>query len=539
VQDSVEYLDFDSPTFQHIKPFGFIMVNCNLILGVHMLGNLYLDGNITFRSDFEIRSKKLACILQEHGIGQDDTIALLMRNDVNYLEVIQDCRYLGCYFVPLNWHSVAPEIEHIVQDSGAKILIAHTDLVHQLDEQNLPDVLFAIFPTPAEVAESYHIDVNTRSKSADTALDLELSLKTVSQIETPPKAFRGMFAYTSGSTGRPKGIKRKTDDNAGDKFAVYQGLSRSLMQLTTNDRFYVAAPIYHSAPNTLSLCSLAASDVDIFISTKFDPELFLAAIDKYKITHIYIVPTMMIRLLKLPKTVRKQYDLSSLKYALSTGSACPADIKKAMIDWFGPIFYESYGASEIGFMTLISSPEAIEKPGSVGKIVAGGAIKILDENQQELGPLQSGLIYVDLPMFGKFDYTNFDGDSSAYTYQNYISVGDIGFLDEDGYLFINDRQKDMIISGGANIFPLEIESVLIQMQDIVDCAIFGAPDPEFGEMVVAAVQCHPTRNITLEQVHEFLDGKLARFKFPRKLDIHEKLPREDSGKIFKQKLRAT
>ena len=504
-----------------------------------MLGNLYLNDNLTLRTDFETRSKKLANILQKQGVGQNDTIAVLMRNDVKYLEVIQACRYLGSYFVPLNWHSVATEIEHIVQDSGAKILIAHTDLIHQFDQQNLPQVLIAVFPTPTDVADSYHIDVSARSISADRALDLEKSLQTTEQISTQPKAFRGMFAYTSGSTGRPKGIKRKADDSSADKYAVYRGLSQSLMQLTTNDRFYVAAPIYHSAPNTLSLCSLAASDVDIYISTKFDPEHFLNAIEKHKITHIYIVPTMMIRLLKLPQTIREQYDLSSLKYAISTGSACPTDIKTAMIDWFGPIFYESYGASEIGFMTLISSSEALQKPGSVGKVVAGGAIKILDENRQELGPQQSGLIYVDLPMFGEFDYTNFDGDSSAYTYQNYISVGDIGYLDEDGYLFINDRQKDMIISGGANIFPLEIESVLIQMDNIVDCAIFGAPDPEFGEMVVAAVQCKPTKNITLEQMHEFLDGKLARFKFPRKLDIHQKLPREDSGKIFKQKLRAT
>ena len=504
-----------------------------------MLGNLYLDGNVTFRSDFEISSKKLANILQKQGIGQSDTIAILMRNDVKYLELIQACRYLGCYFVPLNWHSVTTEITHIVQDSGAKILIAHTDLIHQLDEKNLPEVKIAVCPTPLEMKESYHIDINASSRAADMALNIELLLQTATQIDTELKPFRGMFAYTSGSTGRPKGIKRKTDASEGDKYAVYQGLSRTLMQLTTNDRFYVAAPIYHSAPNTLSLCSLAASDVDIYISTKFDPEYFLADIHKYKITHIYIVPTMMIRLLKLPQSVREQYNLDSLKFALSTGSACPADIKKAMIDWFGPIFFESYGASEIGFMTLISSSEALKKPGSVGKVVPGGAIKILDENKQELGPLHSGLIYVDLPMFGKFDYTNSDGDSSAYTYQSYISVGDVGFLDDEGYLFINDRQKDMIISGGANIFPLEIESVLIQMDDIVDCAIFGAPDPEFGEMVVAAVQCQPTKNITLEQMHEFLDGKLARFKFPRKLDIHQKLPRQDTGKIFKQKLRAS
>ena len=503
-----------------------------------MPGNLYLDGNITFRSDFETRSKQLANILQQQGIGQGDTIAILMRNDVQYLEVIQACRYLGAYFVPLNWHGVATEIAHIVADSGAKTLIAHTDLVHKFDEQILSNIQIAVFQTTPEVAESYDIDVGIRSKTADEALNIELLLATANPIETQPKPFRGMFAYTSGSTGRPKGIKRKADDSASDKYVVYQGLSSSLMQLTANDKFYVAAPIYHSAPNTLSLCSLAAANVDIYISTKFDPEDFLAAIHKYQITHIYIVPTMMIRLLKLPLAIREQFNLSSLKYALSTGSACPAAIKKSMIDWFGPIFYESYGASEIGFMTLISSSEALEKPGSVGKIVPGGAIKILDENQQELAPLQSGLIYVDLPMFGEFDYTNSDGDSSAYTYQRYISVGDIGFLDADGYLFINDRQKDMIISGGANIFPLEIESLLIQMDDIVDCAIFGVPDAEFGEMVVAAVQCLPRKNVTLEQMHEFLDGKLARFKFPRKLDIHPKLPREDTGKIFKQKLRS-
>jgi long-chain acyl-CoA synthetase len=502
-------------------------------------GNLYLNGNVTLRNDFEKHSKKLATILQKQGIGQNDTIAMLMRNDVQYLEVIQACRYLGCYFVPLNWHSVATEIEHILQDSGAKVLIAHADLVHKMVEQHLQKVWVAIFPTPNEVLKSYHLDINARSKTVDMALNLELALQTAEQIDTPLKPFRGMFAYTSGSTGRPKGIKRSNDDSTADRFAVYKGLSQSLMQLTTKDRFYIAAPIYHSAPNTLSLCSLAASDIDIYISTKFDPEDFLAAIEKYRITHIYIVPTMMIRLLKLPQTIREKYDLGSLKYALSTGSACPTDIKSAMINWFGPIFYESYGASEIGFMTLISSYESLQKPGSVGKVVAGGEIKILSENKQELGPHQSGLIYVDLPMFGQFNYTNFDGDNSAYTYQNCISVGDIGFLDDDGYLFINDRQKDMIISGGANIFPLEIESVLIQMHDIVDCAIYGAPDPEFGETVVVAVQCQPTTSITLEQIHEFLDGKLARFKFPRKLEIHLKLPREDTGKIFKQKLRAT
>ncbi|MEP1449230.1 MAG: AMP-binding protein [Paraglaciecola sp.] len=504
-----------------------------------MNGNLYLDGNPTPRAEFEIRSKKLANLLQAQGIEPNDTIAILMRNDTKYLEVIQACRYLGCYFVPLNWHSVTTEIEHIIQDSRAKVLVAHKDLIKQLEQPKLSEVLLAFFPTPEEVIDNYPIDLQQPSCTADLALDIELSLQTTLPIDSTPKPFRGMFAYTSGSTGRPKGIKRKADDEDTDKYAVYQGLAKSLMQLTCNDKFLVAAPLYHSAPNTLSICTLAASDVTLFIATKFDPQAFLSTIDKSKITHIYIVPTMMIRLLKLPQHIRDQYDLSSLKFAISTGSACPSEIKLAMINWFGPIFYESYGASEIGFMTLISSAEAINKPGSVGKIVPGGDIKILDESKQQLGQLQAGLIYVHLPMFGEFEYTNYDGESSAYKYENYVSVGDIGYLDSENYLFINDRQKDMIISGGANIFPLEIESVLIHMDEIVDCAIFGAPDPEYGEKVVAAVQCHPQKTITLSQMYDFLEGKLARFKYPKKLELHEKLPREDSGKIFKQKLRAS
>ncbi|MBU3002903.1 AMP-binding protein [Paraglaciecola arctica] len=502
-----------------------------------MNGNLYLDGNPTPRAEFEIRSKKLANLLQVKGIEANDTVAILMRNDVKYLEVIQACRYLGCYFVPLNWHSVTTEIEHIIQDSHAKVLVAHKDLIKQLEKYKLPEVLLAFFPTPKEVIDNYPIDLQQPSCTADLALDIELSLQTTLPIDSTPKPFRGMFAYTSGSTGRPKGIKRKIDDSDTDKYAIYQGLAKSLMQLSSSDKFFVAAPLYHSAPNTLSICSLAASEVALFIATKFDPEAFLSTIDKNKITHIYIVPTMMIRLLKLPQNIRVKYDLSSLKFAISTGSACPSVVKLAMINWFGPIFYESYGASEIGFMTLISSAEALNKPGSVGKVVPGGDIKILNESKQQLEQLQSGLIYVHLPMFGEFEYTNYDGESSAYKYENYVSVGDIGYLDNENYLFINDRQKDMIISGGANIFPLEIESVLVQMDEILDCAIFGMPDPEYGEKVVAAVQCHPTTNITLTQIHDFLEGKLARFKYPKTLEIHKKLPREDSGKIFKQKLR--
>jgi long-chain acyl-CoA synthetase len=288
----------------------------------------------------------------------------------------------------------------------------------------------------------------------------------------------------------------------------------------------------------LTLSCLAAENIEVFIEPKFDPERFLADVQKHQITHTYIVPTMMIRLLKLPQSVRDKYDISSLRYALSTGSSWPVDVKQGMIEWFGPIFYESYGASELGFMTLISSTEAAQKPGSVGKAISGGTIIILDDDMQPLPTGESGSIYVHLPMFGPFEYTNTEGTIEGLHYQNHTTLGDVGYLDDDGYLFINDRKKDMIISGGANIFPAEIEAVLIEMPQIVDCAIFGVPHPEFGEKVVAAVQCAEGETVSIEDVAIFLEGKLARFKWPKKLDIHQALPREDSGKIFKQRLKA-
>lgn len=465
-----------------------------------------------------------------------DTVAILMRNAPEYLEIIEACRYVEAYYVPLNWHASPQEIQHILDDSNARVLAGHSDLLEALPRSELSQLSVLEVSTPAEIIDRYDLAPDTAK--TEPAFDLNELIEENQPIDSPPLRFRGMFSYTSGSTGRPKGIKREVDENTPDKYDVYRGLSTSLMNLTPGDRFYVSAPIYHSAPNALSMSCIAAEKADIYIEPKFEAETFLADIDKYKITHTYIVPTMMVRLLKLPQSVRAEYDVSSLRFALSTGSACPTEVKQAMIDWFGPIFYESYGASEIGFMTLISSEEALRKPGSVGKVLPSGSIKILDDNKQPLPAGESGLIYVYLPMFGPFEYTNAEGNLDDLHVDGHTTVGDVGYVDEEGYLFINDRKKDMIISGGANIFPAEIEAVMIDMPEIVDCAVFGVPDKEYGEMIVAAVQCPAGKTVTLADVQNFLQGKLARFKFPRKLDVHESLPREDSGKIFKQRLRA-
>lgn len=498
------------------------------------MGNdLYYNGHKTERAHFLHRAKCIATILENHGVGENDAVAILMRNDVCYLEIVEACRHVGAYYVTLNWHGSAPEIIHILEDSDAKVLIGHSDLSAKLTPDNGMTIPVLAVPTPKEIIAAYNVNPALEKGQ----IDMSRLIKEAMPITTGPLRFRGMQAYTSGSTGRPKGIKRPVDLSRPDPYATYKALAAALLKLTPGDRFYTAAPLYHSAPNALSNFCLATEYAQVHIAPKFDPEGFLKDIERFGITHVYIVPTMMVRLLKLPKSVRTQYDTSTLRFGISTGSAWPRDVKDAMIDWFGPIFYESYGASEIGFMTLISSEESLKKPGSVGKVLEGGSVKIIDDNGNILPVGEAGSIYVDLPQFGDFTYSNTDGDLKGQRYGKHVTVGDIGYLDADDYLYISDRKKDMIISGGANIFPAEIEAALIDMPAIFDCAVFGAPHTEFGESVIAAVQCVPGQSVTLESVQTYLSDKIAKFKIPRNVDVHEQLPREDSGKIFKQRLR--
>lgn len=499
-----------------------------------MKNDLYFEGQKTLREDYLNQAKRYASILKSYGVGEDDSVALLFRNDTVYLELTQACRYVGAYYVTLNWHASGAEIIDILEDSKAKVLIGHSDLTAKFQSGSKLSAVLLTVPTPQQVVDKYKVD-SALAQGQENLSDL---LKTALPVETEPLKSRGLLAYTSGSTGRPKGIRREVNPDSPDQYETYKMLASALMMLKPGDRFYTSAPLYHSAPMALSGFCLAAGYAELYIAAKFDPEGFLADIERYSITHCYIVPTMMVRLLKLPDSVRTKYDTSSLQFGISTGSAWPQDVKQAMIEWFGPIFYEAYGASEIGFITLISSEESIQKPGSVGKILQGGSIKIIDDDHNELPVGEAGSIYVRLNQFGDFKYSNADGDLKGQRYDGHTTVGDVGYLDEDGYLYISDRKKDMIISGGANIFPAEIEAVLIEMPEVFDCAVFGIPNAEFGEMVVAAVQCAAGQSLNLEDMQTYLSNKIARFKIPQKLDLHDKLPREDSGKIFKQRLRA-
>jgi long-chain acyl-CoA synthetase len=257
---------------------------------------------------------------------------------------------------------------------------------------------------------------------------------------------------------------------------------------------------------------------------------------------------MFTRMLKLPEAVRRRYDLSSMEFVIIMGSTCAPEVKRAMIDWWGPVIHESYAASELGLVTFITAGEALKKPGSAGKPIPGVELKIRDaagrdpEGRVKGGRLlpagETGLIYARQPAYTDFTYNNNDAARKSLELDGLWTLGDMGWLDEDGYLYLSDRAVDMVISGGVNIYPAEIENALITMPGVADCAVFGIPDPEFGEALMAAVQPLDSASLDEHQVKEWLAQRIANYKVPRQVVFHEQLPREDSGKIFKRKLRA-
>jgi len=246
---------------------------------------------------------------------------------------------------------------------------------------------------------------------------------------------------------------------------------------------------------------------------------------------------MFVRLLALPAEVRERYDLSSMKFVAATGSPCPPEVKRQMIEWWGPVIHEAYAASELGYITHIDSEEALRKPGSAGRALPGAALKVLSDDGHELAAGRIGVIYARHAATPDFTYSHNDAARRKLETGGLWTLGDMGYVDEDGYLFIVDRQSDMVISGGVNIYPAEIEAVLITMPGVADCALFGVPDAEFGEGLAAAVQPAPGATLTAPQVQAFLRERIAGYKVPRLVSFHAELPREDSGKIFKRKLR--
>jgi long-chain acyl-CoA synthetase len=437
--------------------------------------------------------------------------------------VMWGARRAGLYYVPIITHLTAAESAYIIDNSSAKAIIASAKLLPVC--RDLAEYLPRGLPELRMMAGA---DLNGWLSYPECVAE-QPATPIVDEIEGD------LLQYSSGTTGRPKGIKRPLTHLSP---AQAPGLMTTLVSFWANpDGVYISpAPLYHTAPNVWSM-TFQSAGIPVVVMERFDAEGTLDAIARHRVTHGQFVPVMFTRMLKLPAAVRNAYDVSSLERVIHAAAPCPVDIKKQMIDWWGPIIDEYYASSEAHGSTLITAEEWLARPGSVGRAMSG-ALHILDEEGNELPSGEAGEIYFDTA--SSFEYLN-DPDKTAATTsrQGWRTVGDIGYLDDDGYLYLTDRRHHMIISGGVNIYPQEAENMLVAHPRVMDAAVFGIPDDEMGQSVKGVVQLvdHTEASAELgEDILSWLRERLAHYKCPRSISFEEQLPRTDTGKLYKQSL---
>ena len=473
--------------------------------------------NKTF-ADLECRSRCLSGFFQQSGLLRGDHIAVLMQNNQYYHEVCWAAQRAGLYYTPVNWHLTPSEAGYMIKDCGAKALIYSSDL--------------------AKMAASIK-DLNSSLSICLQAGGNEYSgIMASTEFTRPDDRLSGAYMfYSSGTTGRPKGIKRQLPDTVFGTPDKHIERLRDQYGFDENTVYLNPAPLYHAAPLGWTLSAQALGGLTVIMKT-FDAVELLMLIEKYKVTHVQCVPTMFVRLLKLTEEERSRYDLSSLKVIIHAAAPCPIDTKKEMIKWFGPILKEYYAGSEGNGFVAIDSHEWLSKIGSVGR-PKNCTITITDENGVELEPGEIGHIYFSGG--AHFNYHNDDDKTKgAYDAKGRSTLGDLGYLDTDGYLFLCGRRGDMINVGGVNVYPREIEDVLITHPSILDIAIIGEPCSEFGETLLAVIQ--PVNKAInevkfLEMIRQYCQEKLAKYKIPRSIIFVETFPRMPTGKIKVDALR--
>lgn len=479
------------------------------------------------------RAARAAAGFASLGIGEGGAVALILRNDFPFFEASFAAAALGAYPVPINWHFRADEAGYIVRDCGARAVVVHADLLPQVRDGLPGDVAVLVVPTPPEIRDAYGLDP-AACAVPDGAFVWDDWLAGFEPWSEPPKALRGAMIYTSGTTGRPKGVRR--DPPAPDRAEGPQRMAAAVFGFRPGEaiRTVVTGPMYHSAPNAYGMGAAREGGL-VVLQPRFDAADLLALVERHRITHLHMVPTMFVRLLRLPEAVRRRHDLASLRFVVHAAAPCPPDVKRRMIEWWGPVINEYYGATETGAVVFHTAAEALAKPGTVGRPIETGVVRIYDAGGRELPAGEIGEVYLRLGLYPDFTYNRLPEKRAEVERDGLVTVGDVGFLDADGYLFLCDRARDMVISGGVNIYPAEIEGVLVGMPGVRDCAVFGIPDEEFGEALCAHVEAEP--DVDAAAVRAFLSDRLARYKVPQRIVFEASLPREDSGKIFKRRLR--
>lgn len=481
------------------------------------------SGRTVTYGELDDNSAGLASALNALGLRTGDVIALLSDNSAEAFEIYWAALRSGLYVTAVNWHLSPDEAAYIVSDSGAQVVFASVGVA------DLASQVVSLVPdTKHWYAFGGEIDGYLPYA--------ELLATAGPRLSDQPRGSE--MLYSSGTTGRPKGIKPHLlpvqVDEAGDPLTALLG---QVFKIGRDDVYLSPAPIYHAAP--LKWCAtVQALGGTVVVMDRFDAEMALSAVEQYRITVAQLVPTMFVRMLQLPEAVRTKYDVSSLRLVVHAGAPCPPDVKDAMIEWWGPILVEYYSATEQHGTTIITSAEWPTKRGSVGK-AALGVLHVCDDDGNELPVGEVGTVYFERDKV-PFEYHNDPektADSRHPAHENWSTVGDIGYVDQDGYLFLTDRKSFMIISGGVNIYPQEIENVLTLHPKIFDVAVIGVPHPEMGEQVKAVVQLRdglcPSDDLEAEII-AYVRDRIAHYKAPRSVDFVDELPRLATGKLAKR-----
>ncbi|MEV1175231.1 AMP-binding protein [Nonomuraea sp. NPDC049784] len=463
------------------------------------------DGTETSYGELLARVNQVSHGLRARGLGTGDVVAGVLPNGIDAIVMLMATAQIGLYYVPINWHLTASEVAYILDDCDAKLVVTGPG-----------------YAVPgAEIGTA--------------------GLAEGQPIGAPGERTSGaVMWYTSGTTGFPKGVQRPLPGAEPEQLVpAYRWFLGEVVDLRPGDDVHlVTSPMYHSSPCAHTQFALHLGHT-VVVAPKFEPVTILELIERYRVTNAMMVPTMFHRMLQLPEDVRGKYDVSSLRQVIHTAAACPVAVKQQIMDWWGPVLYEYYGSTESTIAFAVKPHEWLAKPGTVGRPAPLFEAKIVDEAGMELPPREPGMIYVKSSM-GTFEYRKDPAKTAASMLGEWYSPGDIGFLDEDGYLFLCDRRTDLIVSGGVNIYPAEIEAALLEHPAVADVAVIGVPDEEWGHNVVALVQ--PAEGVTpgpqlTAELLEHCGPRIARFKHPRVIEYRSPLPRTPTGKLSRTKVR--
>jgi long-chain acyl-CoA synthetase len=475
-------------------------------------------GDRTF-AELEARANQLVRALRRAGLRSGDAVALVCPNRPEFVEVVAACARGGFRLTPVNWHLTGEEAAYIVDDCEAKALIAHGSLAPLASAARAGADAVAIGLAIGGAIDGFQ------------DYDLALGAESGDPLVDPMPG--GTMLYTSGTTGRPKGVYRPPTEVAAPVANIY-GYEEG-----GDDLHLCTGPLYHAAPLAFSLAIPLSLGVGVVVMDHWDAAKALELIERHRITHTHMVPTMFHRLLSLPEAVRGSADVSSLRHVLHGAAPCPVPVKQRLIDWLGPVVVEYYAATE-GVGSFVDSATWLERPGTVGRPLTDDQVRIGDAEGNELPRNEVGLVYLKAPPTGRFEYFKATDKTESSYRGDYFTLGDVGYMDDDGFLFLTDRSANLIISGGVNIYPAEVDAVLLTHPAVGDAATIGIPDEEWGESVLAVVEPQPgiePGDDLAEELLALCRQHLAGFKCPRRIEFVDELPRHDNGKLYKRVLR--